>query len=407
MNSITKRILVVVASLILLLYVGVQGYLIFAATLETVTAENETAYDTFKTTGMIYRDEAVIQQQTNGYLFYTVENGNRISKNGKIAAVFPTVNDALKQQEWELLDEEIKALQVINAQGTSNRANLSGINQQIKETWLLLSQTTQAAAYEGINDLQVKLLTLLNKKQLTIGKEENFNARIAALQQQKKNLESSFQRSTATVSSPVAGYFVADTDGFEGMLKTNKVESLTVSDLETVLNAEPSPLGGTCIGKVVGDYEWYLTCILPLDRITTLKKDMQIEVVMPFVQNEPLPMRVVAVNKSSDDRAAVVLQCMHMSSALSTVRREQIEIRFKRIDGLRVPDEAIQFNEQDEAGVFIQAGNSIRFRKIHVIYHNEEKGYSVCEKKDDKSYLRLYDKIVIQGENLYDGKLVR
>ena len=123
MNSITKRILVVVASLILLLYVGVQGYLIFAATLETVTAENETAYDTFKTTGMIYRDEAVIQQQTNGYLFYTVENGNRISKNGKIAAVFPSVNDALKQQEWELLDEEIKALQFINAQGTSNRAN--------------------------------------------------------------------------------------------------------------------------------------------------------------------------------------------------------------------------------------------------------------------------------------------
>ena len=128
---------------------------------------------------------------------------------------------------------------------------------------------------------------------------------------------------------------------------------------------------------------------------------------MPFVQNEPLPMRVVAVNKAADDRAAVVLQCMHMSSALSTVRREQIEIRFKRIDGLRVPDEAIQFNEQDEAGVFIQAGNSIRFRKIHVIYHNEEKGYSVCEKKDDKNFLRLYDKIVIQGENLYDGKLVR
>lgn len=407
MNSITKRILVVVLSLLLLIYVAVQGYLIFAATLETVTAENETAYDSYKTTGVIYRDESVIQQQTNGYLFYMVQNGNRVSKNGKIASVFPTEHDALKQQEWELLNEEISALQFINAQGTSNRANLASINQQLKATWLSLSRATGTSAYMNINAVHVKLLTLLNKKQLTIGKEENFNDRIAALQQKKAALQASFTPSTATIYSPVAGYFVADTDGFEGMLKINDMENLTVADVETVLAAEPAPSSGASIGKMVGDYEWYLTCIVPLDRTVTLKKGMQTEVVMPFVQNEPLSMRVVAVNKAADDRAAVILQCMNMSSALSTVRKEEVEIRFSQIDGLRVPDEAIQFNEKDEAGVFIQAGNSVRFRKIHVLYHNEEKRYSVCEKKDDKGYLRLYDKIVIQGENLYDGKLVR
>ena len=407
MNNIVKRVLIAVASVLLLAYVGVQGYLIFAASLKTVTAENEVAYDTLKTTGIVYRDEAVIQQKTNGYLFYTVENGNRVSKDGTIANVFPTEYDALKQKEWDLLNEEIKSLEFINAQGTSNRANLAGINQQIKETWLSLSKATNAAVYEDINTLHVKLLTLLNKKQLTIGKEQNFNARLQQLQNEKKELESTFQRSVSTVASPVAGYFVGNTDGFEGSLKTAAIEEVTVADIESILAQNPTPQTEHCIGKVVGDYEWYLTCILPLDRIATLKKGVQIEVCLPFVQSKPLSMNVVAVNKSADDRAAVVFQCTYMSAALSTVRREQIEIRLKKYEGLHVPDEAIQFNENNQAGVYIQAGNSIRFRRIHVLYHNDEEKYSVCEKKEEKGYLRLYDKIVIQGENLYDGKLIR
>ncbi len=407
MNNMVKRVLIVLASVLLLVYVGVQGYLIFAASLDTIAAENVVAYDTLKTTGVICRDEAVIQQKTNGYLFYTVENGNRVSKNGTIANVFPTEYDALKQKEWDLLNEEIESLKFINAQGTSNRANLTGINQQIKETWLLLSKATNAAVYEDINTLHVKLLTLLNKKQLTIGKEENFNARLQQLENQKKALESTFTRSVSTVSSPVAGYFVGNTDGFEGSLKTDTIAKVTVADVENILTQNPTPQTEHCIGKVVGNYEWYLTCVLPLDRIATLKKDVQVEVCLPFVQSEPLSMRVVAVNKSADDRAAVVFQCTYMSAALSTVRREQIEIRLNKYEGLYVPDEAIQFDENNQAGVYIQAGNTIRFRKIHVLYHNDEEKHSVCEKKSDSGYLRLYDKIVIQGENLYDGKLIR
>lgn len=407
MNQTAKRILIALLSVLLIVYVGVQGYLIFSASLETITADKQIAYDTVKTTGVVYRSESVIRQKTDGYVFYTVQDGNRVSKNGNIAHVYPSVEDALAQQQLELLDAEIASLTSINAQGSSNRASLNSINQQINQTWLSISRMAQMSAYGEINALHAKLLTLLNKKQLTIGKEENFDKRLAELKTERAALAASFQKATATVASPVAGYFVGSADGFEGVLNTEDAESLTVGDIEQALTLQPSVDGTDFVGKIVGDYEWYLACVLPLENVVTLKKGLQLSVCMPFVQTEPLQMTVVSLNKAADDRVAVVLQCTQMSGALSTVRREQIEIRLTQYEGIVVPDEAIHFNDQHEAGVYVQDGNILRFRRIQVLHHNETERYSVCAIKDDKTYLQLYDRIVTEGEDLYDGKLVR
>lgn len=407
MSPVAKRVLVVLASLLLIIYVGVQGYLVFSASLDTITADREIAYESLKTTGVVYRSESVIRQQTTGYVFYTIQNGNRVSKNGNIAHVYPSMEDALAEQALKVLDDEIETLASINAQGSSNRANLSSINQQIKSTWLSISRSAQHAAYGDINDLHAKLLMLLNKKQLTIGKEENFDARLAQMRKERAALAQSFKPSTATVASPVAGYFVGAADGFEGLLQTDGVESLTVADVEKALTLKPSINLDNFVGKIVGDYEWYLSCIFSLEEVTMLKKGLQLEVCMPFVQSEPLKMTVVALNKAADDRVAVVLQCTQMSAALSTVRREQVEIRLRQYDGIVVPDAAIHFNDNQEAGVYIQDGNVLRFRRIQVLYHNAEEKYSVCAPTDDKAYVQLYDRIVTEGESLYDGKLVR
>lgn len=407
MNQTAKRLLLIVLSLVLIAYVGVQGYLIFSASLDTITANKEIAYDTINTTGVVYRSESIIRQPTDGYVFYTVQNGNRVPKNGSIAHVYPSVDDALAQQELDLLDAKIETLTSINAQGTSNRAGLNSINQQINATWLDISRVAQQSSYGQISALHSKLLMLLNKKQLTIGKEENFDARLADLKAERDALAASFQKSTATVSSPVAGYFVGSADGFESLLTTEGVESLSVSAVQKALTMEGSVDTTDFVGKIVGDYEWYLACVLPLNSTVALKKGVVLEVRMPFVQNEPLKMTVAALNKSTEDEVAVVLQCTQMSAALSTVRREQVEIRLTQYEGIVVPDEAIHFNESQAAGVYIQDGNILRFKRIQVLFHNETERYSVCEIKTDKAYVQLYDRMVIEGEELYDGKLVR
>ena len=55
----------------------------------------------------------------------------------------------------------------------------------------------------------------------------------------------------------------------------------------------------------------------------------------------------------------------------------------------------------------MQVGNVLAFRRIRVLHHDEKNKISVCEMLEDKTYAKLYDKMVIKGEDLYDGKLVK
>ncbi len=406
MNPIVKRLLVIAAAALLLVYIGFQGYKIVVSPLGTETVGRVTAYRTLNTDGIVFREETVITNRPSGYLFYSVQNGSRVSRGGKIADVFASESDALAQQELDKLDAEIASLSSINAQGTSNRANLTAINRQIDELWLTITTEAQSTAIGDMESYHSRLLTLLNKRQITIGRVENFDARLEEMRAERKSLAASFKAASGTVSSPVAGYFIGELDGYEGRFGTNGVTDLSAAQVRDALAYKPTgSVNG--IGKIVGDYEWYLACELTLEQAAELKMGARMEVCMPFVSSQVIPMEIVAINKDQSGTAALVLKCTNMDKALSTVRVEKVEIRLKQYSGIRIPDRAIHFNDKQEPGVYVQAGNVLAFRRVRVLHHDASGEYSVCEITDESGYAKLYDKIVVKGEDLYDGKLVR
>lgn len=406
MNPIVKRILIIAAAALLLVYICFQGYKILVSPLDTETVKQATAYRTLETQGVVFRDETVISDAPSGYLFYSVENGNRVSRGGKIADVFATEADALAQQKLDQLDAEIASLSSINAQGTSNRANMKAIKQQIEDTWLQITQAAQSATFDEMEELHSRLQTLLNKEQITLGRVDSYDARIAEIKEERKRLAASFKPADSKVTAPVAGYFVSKPDGFETLVSTEEATTLDVAAVERLLTHQPSADAGG-VGKVVGDYEWYLACVISLDEASEIKMGAQMEVRMPFVSSDVNVMQVVAINKDPSGKAALVLKCTNMNGALSTVRVEQIELRLKQYNGIRIPDVAIHFNEAREQGVYVQVGNVLQFRRIRALHHDTREEYTLCEIVDEKGYVKLYDKIVVKGEELYDGKLVR
>ena len=44
------------------------------------------------------------------------------------------------------------------------------------------------------------------------------------------------------------------------------------------------------------------------------------------------------------------------------------------------------------------------FKKISVEYWGDD--YLICTQEDDGDYLKLYDRIVTEGKDLYEGKVV-
>ena len=405
MDTFVKRIITICVSLFLISYVGYQCVQVFYNPVKTEIVYSASEYETVDTEGITIRNETVLTEKKNGYLFYTIENGSRVSKNGVIAKVFPTEEDSRSQQQLDRLIQSLNQLKEIQSQGTTGKVNLDAIDKQIDQVLSSLAVSVNQPVLKDMNHWQSKLLALMNKKQITIGKASSFESRINSLTDLKNQLISSFSAATSSVKSPVAGYFVNKIDGFEDRFEFNNVKSLSADKLHGALAAEPNKAVKDVIGKIVGDYKWYLACIIPSAEAGELRQGAKPDLLLPFVTDEVIPSEVVAVNRDKDGSVVVIFECSYMSSELSYIRRESVQIRLKRYEGLRIPSNRIITNDKDEQGVYTLAGDTVAFKKVEILYAQPE--FVICKQTDDKTYLQLYDDIIVEGKGIYDGKTVR
>jgi len=403
-----KRLVTVTFAAFLCVYVGYQIYQTTYTSVEVTNAVSHTVYDTIEAEAFVVRDETVIHANSNGYVYYTLENGDRISKGGKIAQVFSDESDALTHQKIEQLNDQIAILQNIESQGMYDRTNLEVINDQLSAEIQSLILATQERHYEVLEDTRFNLFQLLCKRQLTTGEMTSLSDSITALKAKRQELSAMSSGAVATIKSPVAGYFISKTDGMERLVDYDKVLSTTPEQIEQALATPSNESAYTdSVGKVAGDYQWYLLCLLDREDTAGIGVGKKLSVKLPFVSTEPIPVTVAAVNKDRDGRAAVVLQCVYMSKELSSMRHESIQIHLHSYSGLYVQDSALQFNEKNEPGVFVRIGNTCVFRRVEVLYHSESGKYSLCAQKDESGYLKLYDDVITKGKGLYDGKIIR
>ncbi|MGN0171278.1 MAG: HlyD family efflux transporter periplasmic adaptor subunit [Acutalibacteraceae bacterium] len=403
MDTFAKRLLTVIGALLLIVYVGYQVFLVAYSPVKLETAISYSEYETVDTDGLIIRSETMVPMNKDGFVYYVAENGSRVSKGGRIADIYANEQDAVAQKNQQKLDQMIEELENIQEQGQNGRTNLNVINTQLRKLQTELIAEVSSPSFSDIDGLFSDLLSVMNKQQITIGRVSDFSERIAQLKAQRDQLSAA--GALASVTSPVAGYFVNSIDGYENTVSVDSVLSMTTTDINNVMQEEAAPETGY-IGKVVGSYEWYLACVVPSQKMAQLALDSTVKVRLPFVSGDPIPVTIVAENRDRDGNVAVILRCDYMSAELSDIRKEQVQILVKEHSGLRVPDEAVHFNENGEAGVYVQEGNMISFRRIQVLYHSETENYSICAAVDDDGYLKLYDDIVTEGKNLYDGKIV-
>jgi len=406
MDTFAKRVLTVIAAVLLLFYVGYHVFMSVYSPLTLQTAELYDEYETIETEGIVVRRETMIPAPKSGYAYYIAENGSRVAKDGKIVDLYKNQDSALAQQRLKELDEEILRLRSIQDQGQNNRTNLSIISTQLKNIQAQLVAEMSSPHYTQMEELSAEMLSLMNKQKITVGKELDFSDRIAELTAERNSLESINTTPISSITSDVAGYFVNSVDGFESLLDTETVAELTAEDIRNAMTHEADVDNSQYIGKVVSGYEWYLACVISAEHIVQLTNSTTLRVRLPFTSSDIIPVTVVAENRDRNGDIAIILRCDYMSAELSDIRIEQVQLLVEQHSGLRVPDEAIRFNDDQESGVFVQEGNILYFRRIQVIYHSDKESYSICAVINDKSYLQMYDDIVLEGKDLYDGKIV-
>ena len=128
---------------------------------------------------------------------------------------------------------------------------------------------------------------------------------------------------------------------------------------------------------------------------------------MPGKQDDPLSATVLSVTEDEEaGLAKIVLECGTINSEVLTLGQETAQIDLHTYSGIRIDSRALHIVDGNN-GVYVKVGNLQRFRKITILYQNED--YILVPADGalgTDNEVRLYDEIIVEGTNLQDGKLM-
>lgn len=429
-SKLVKRILAGIGITLVLVYIVflfITTNFLGSNNIVTETAYRDKAYDIIESKGIVVRDEEYLKATSGGVLIYNVGDGEMVTKDGVIATAYTSEDDVNAIHQIEQLNEKIDFLESLNSATATANVGIDTVNSQIDERFVTVLNMINTRDFSHISTAEDNLLTSILRKQILTGDQGDIDKKVEELKAERDSIKASCGAPTGTVKSSSAGYFVSKVDGYEKSFDVTKLDEVTPSDVE---NVQPEAIDESAYtGKVIKNVNWYLLCPVTSTEATWLSHTTtSVSVNLPSVLDDPIPAKILYVNTFGEgDTAVAVLQCNYMSDALSKLRRENIEIIVNEYEGLKISksalhDDDITYTVEDEngndvkktervQGVYVEYGTELVFKQVAIAYAGDN--YIICNEHPAKGVLlngstvELYDKVVIEGGDLFDGKIIQ
>lgn len=115
MKPVIKKLLIILVSLLLLVYIGYQAYLVAYEPYETVVVKQGTYTKELELDGFFVRDEAVLTTEKSGVVGYPYENGEKVPINAEVARVYSSEADLHVLQKIDILTQQRDVLKQIQS----------------------------------------------------------------------------------------------------------------------------------------------------------------------------------------------------------------------------------------------------------------------------------------------------
>ena len=403
-TAITIRIVWLLVILFLLITVISQLVIHYYNPLKTEPAVLYSVEDYLQSTGVYVRQERTVSYSGSGVISYIYSDGEKLARNSVIAQVYASQNDLAVQHEIDELGEQISVLEDAEKLVGSDNSQLEAFSNQLYENHTKMMQYILDGNYSSAAAMKSGYLNLQSKRQIVNGTTTDYSAKISELKSEIVSLSSHISSRPTDLSLQETGYFVSTTDGYENLLTYDAIDDLTEDRINEIIKNPNIETGSTVIGKIVSDYKWQMVCIVPPDRTLGIYEGGELNV---RIGNE-VSVTKATVEKLQDfpsGNRMLVLSFDVFNEALVKNRTAQIKIMFDEYSGIRIPSTAVHFDEEDNMGVFVKLGVTVYFVYIDMI--RTEGDYILAKDTTGmEGYLSLYDSVIVEGTDLYDGKIV-
>ncbi|MBR3588453.1 MAG: hypothetical protein IKL16_02710 [Clostridia bacterium] len=453
-EKFNKIIFTTVIVMVYALAIFMVAYLVYNAidanysSVKTEIATMKTVEKTINSKVFVVRDETYISGKAAGTVVPLVEEGQRVAEGQDIAAVFANDSDAEKYVELQKINKELVRFENIAAADKLNIRDMSSYEATTNEKFLSLVEALSEGDYSSVSELAYSVRDRETSRQVSLGYDVDTSAVLAELRSESASLSSVVPDYLAADNT---GYYISNSDGYEKTLNYAEVTKLTTSDIDKAIESKPDESKISGAGKLINNFNWYVVASVERNDIDELTVGKSVKVRFVDSSADDVRMTVAAINSDSKGKAALILRCNTITPGTGDMRIENAEIILETISGYKIPKEAMRTLDGVN-GVYIKRGNLVNFRRITVLYtgddyvisrtyeaenanyenemdeidaenriytaqlsvrYREEPSWIIeCEdihsrsKLLEKSYIKLYDEVIVEGNGLYDSKIV-
>lgn len=403
MNSRWTHFIIVVLSLfVITIFIG-QVFFAGGDKYPTEVAYRYNHEEEIPFKGVFMRDETPIYNSGSGVLSYVCEDGSKVGKSSVIARRYISESDIIYRREIENINSQIEVLN--NAEkliGTDN-SQLDAISAQINESHSAVIISILNGDYDSAGSKKSDLLEAMCKREISITSSNGYSERKQQLNNEISRLNGLLHGNVTDVTAGGAGYFVSSVDGYEGEIGFSDIDKMTEDYINDVIAAPKKSSGGGAIGKLVSGYHWRVAAVMDTERMFGIYEGSFVKL-RAGASTRLFTAEVVNVKPCGNDKAVYIFECDDLNASVVKGRTANLKLVVNSYGGLRVPRKALRY-EDDVRGVYIVRGQTLVFKCVDVLYWGED--YVICSNEEKDNYLKMYDQIVIEGKDLYNGKVIK
>lgn len=410
MNSLFNRFVIVLLSLFGVIFFAYQIYQIVYQPYQTQTVQLVNYADEVALEGVVLKDETVIQSDYTGVVKYEYENSQKVLSGATVATVYANQSDLLADNQIETLTRRVELLNQVGSENAATTINASSTITNLQRAQMNLIYDAQMGEYDSLSDDSDTLLEGLLQQQKLLDETLDFSSVTADLNAQISSLQAGMTGSSVEITAPSSGYFTNETDGYETVLNTSMIGTVTVDAVDQLLATQPAADQGQNVGKLMSAAKWYYLAKLSSSDAIRFSEGQTVQLVFHGNTAQTVTATVETVNvDASKDQSAILLSSTVVNGDLMDLRMENAYCIFDSGSGLRVPREAVRVVD-GEMGVYVNRNQVVKFKKLDVIYEGSDylisNAHVVSDAEngiDANDYLSLYDEIILNGNDVYDN----
>lgn len=399
------RKLMWVLFLIPVIYIIIQLFIIMIpSSTKTSLVLNNTMTDSITTPGFVSfsRTDVTVEE---GVLSYAVTSGDRVKQGQQVIDIYADTQAAQAKLLADRANKSILQLEQAQAQAAENQDDSSLEARLTKGTQDVIA-VLQSDNYSELTDKTDVVEEILNETAIISGENVDFSAQMEELKTKKASYEA-VAKVKQTVQAPATGYFVSASKNDRKIPAYTELQAYSPIQLQEEIEKEPTYKDSNVKGYIIDSYTWHFVASAPIKAKEKLTKGTKLDISFAENTNIKVPVEVIEVKEDAEQGIMLVnLECDRVDTSILSLQYEKATLIFNTYDGLRVDKKALRVKD-GVTGVYVKFGGIASYKPVTVLAEDENYALVSSTYTSGENELQLYDEVIIEGEDVKDGTLVR